>query len=279
MTTVASITPTQRSGRAAASDAMEHPLVSVIIPCYNHAAYVEKAVDSVLRQTYPNVELIVIDDGSRDDSIRILEALSSRHGFRFVAQANRGVCRTLNRAIQEFSTGQYVALLASDDYWDVTKLAKQMEALAAHPGAAFCYTQAREFDDEGRDMRVFPRRPFAGKVTGRVFIRQGVPAGSMLFSRGLYDKLGGFDESLREEDWDFVIRCSAETEFVAVSEPLFHYRSHAGNTMRTRGRAEIFRQKALILSKNFHLVSPARWFLALSIHFAHDIALARLLGK
>lgn len=258
---------------------MDHPLISVIVPCYNHAAYVDKAIDSVLKQTYLNVELVVIDDGSRDESVRILEALSARHGFRFVSQTNRGVCKTLNRAIQEFSTGQYIALLASDDYWDVTKLARQMEALAIRPGAEFCYTQAREFSDHGQTGPVFPARPPSGKVTGRVFLRQGVPAGSMLFSRRLYDKLGGFDENLREEDWDFVIRCSAETEFVVVRDALFHYRAHPGNTMRTRARAEIFRQKALILSKNFHLVSPYRWFLSLFIHFAHDIVLSRWLGK
>lgn len=269
----------ENTGRSAATDDMDYPLVSVIVPCYNHASYVEKAIDSVLRQTYPNVELVVIDDGSRDDSVRILEELAARHGFRFVAQTNRGVCRTLNRAIQEFAMGQYIALLASDDYWDLTKLEKQMEALAASSGAEFCYSQAQEFTDDGKAGRIFPRKPPVGKVTDRVFIRQGVPAGSMLFSRRLYDKLGGFDESLREEDWDFVIRCSSETRFVAVQEPLFHYRAHPGNTMRTRGRSEIFRQKALILSKNFHLVSPYRWLLALSIHFAHDIVLARWLGK
>lgn len=258
---------------------MEHPLVSVIVPCYNHAQYVESAVASVLKQSYPRIELIVIDDGSKDGSVQLLTELSAEHGFRFVAQANRGVCRTLNRAIREFAQGEYVALLASDDYWDKDKLAKQMEVLAGNPRAEFCYTQAQEFNEAGQVIRVFPARPPVGTVTDKVFLRQGVPAGSMLFSRRLYDKLGGFDENLREEDWDFVIRCSAETEFVAVREPLFHYRSHAGNTMKTRGRAEIFRQKALILSKNFHLVSPYRWFLAMSVHFAHDIVLARLLGR
>lgn len=258
---------------------MEYPLVSVIVPCYNHAQYVEKAVASVLEQSYPNIELIVIDDGSKDDSVRLLTALSEQHGFQFVAQANRGVCRTLNRAINEFARGEYVALLASDDYWSPRKISAQMEAIAANPGAEFCYTQAREFDDSGRTVRIFPKRPPVGNVTRKVFLRQGVPAGSMLFSRRLFDKLKGFDENLKEEDWDFVIRCSAETAFVAVHEPLFYYRSHAGNTMKTRGRAEIFRQKALILSKNFHLVAPQRWFLAMSIHFAHDIVLARLLGR
>lgn len=92
-----------------------------------------------------------------------------------------------------------------------------------------------------------------------------------MFSRTLFDELGGFDEALREEDWDFVIRSAAVTPFAAVAEPLLYYRAHEGNTMRTAGRRRIFQQKAMILSKNMHLVSPWRWGLAVGIHFAHDI--------
>jgi alpha-1,3-rhamnosyltransferase len=93
----------------------------------------------------------------------------------------------------------------------------------------------------------------------------------MMFARSLFDELDGFDETLREEDWDFVIRSAAATPFCAVAEPLLYYRAHAGNTMKTAGRPRIFQQKALILSKNMHLVSPWRGWLAIGFHFAHDI--------
>lgn len=260
---------------------MADPLISIVIPCYNHEQYIETAIKSVVTQTYRNIQLIVIDDGSRDNSVVIIKNLQSEYGFCAVEQPNQGICKTLNRAITEYARGDYVALLASDDYWHPEKLAKQIDALRSNPQSEFCFTQALEFnsDQPNRTERIFPRKVLTGKISNQVFLRQHVPAGSMLFSRRLFDLVGGFDETFREEDWDFVIRCSAETEFSAVQEPLFFYRHHSTNTMRTRDRREIFRQKAMILSKNFHIVHPMRWFVAISLHFAYDIFFSKLKSK
>lgn len=251
------------------------PLVSVVIPCYNHEQYVEQSLNSVFNQTYKNIELIVIDDGSSDNSIAVVKKMQEEHDFTFVTQENMGVCRTLNKAVS-LSQGKYIALLASDDYWDLTKIEKQVNSLESSPNSEFCFTQAKEFDENNpQHEKIFPKNPLIGKVLNKVFIRQHVPAGSMMFSRTLHDELGGFDENLKEEDWDFVIRCAAETEFSAVSEPLFYYRSHETNIMKTRKRKEIFRQKALLLTKNFDLVSPFRWYFSISVHFLYDIILKK----
>lgn len=254
------------------------PLVTVIIPCYNHEDFVDGALRSVIDQTYRNIQIVAIDDGSRDGSVAILNALAGQYGFALIVQENRGVCRTLNRAIREAAHGEWIALLASDDLWHPRKIELQMQALAASTGARFCFSQAVEFKDSRHpdQGRVFPGRVKTGAVLESVFLRQHVPAGTMLFARSLYDELGGFDESLKEEDWDFVIRSAAATEFVAVDKPLLFYRAHAGNTMRTRARAATFRQKAILLSKNMTLVSPWRWLAAILIHFSHDIILATL---
>jgi alpha-1,3-rhamnosyltransferase len=99
----------------------------------------------------------------------------------------------------------------------------------------------------------------------------------MLFTRALYDALDGFDEQLKEEDWDFVIRAAARTEVVAVHRPLLLYRAHATNMMRVRPRREIFHQKILVLAKNFPVVPAGRWLLAVLVHFAHDIVVGGLL--
>lgn len=254
------------------------PLVSVIVPCFNHEDYVERAIMSVLEQTYPNVELVVIDDGSKDCSVAKLETLRNSFGFTLVCQENRGVCRTLNRGIREVARGEYIALLASDDFWHRDKIRLQLAELQRISGAEFCFSQAIEFiDDNNADKgKVFPGKCLSGRVIDQVFIRQHVPAGTMLFTRRLYDQVGGFDESLKEEDWDFVIRSAAATLFASVNVPLLYYRSHQGNTMRTRKRAMIFHQKAKILAKNFDLVSPWRWFFAVALHFSHDIVFSRL---
>lgn len=263
---------------AAKESGVEMPLVTVIMPCYNHERFVERAVLSVIDQTYSRVQLVVIDDGSRDASVAKLQALRDTLGFTLICQENRGICRTLNRAILEAANGEYIALLASDDFWRSDKLSLQIEALQRRKDSEFCFSQAVEFSDEENPEvgRIFPKKCLTGHVLNAVFVRQHVPAGTMLFSRRLYDRLGGFDESLKEEDWDFVIRSAAATPFVSVDVPLLHYRSHQGNTMKTRNRAAIFHQKAKILAKNFALVAPWRWFFAIALHFAHDIVLSRL---
>jgi alpha-1,3-rhamnosyltransferase len=251
------------------------PLVTVILPCYNHAKYVERAVLSVIAQTYQRVQLVAIDDGSSDNSVSVLKCLQQAHEFDLIVQQNTGVCKALNRAIHEAAHGDYIALLASDDFWHPDKIKIQMDALSLNPASEFCFSQAIEFDNDAapEQGRIFPKKCLSGQVLKDVFLRQHVPAGTILFSRRLYEQLGGFDESLKEEDWDFVIRAAALTPFTSASQALLYYRSHETNTMKTRNRADTFHQKAKILSKNFNLVSPARWYLAMTIHFIHDIIL------
>jgi alpha-1,3-rhamnosyltransferase len=256
----------------------EATLVTAVIPSYNHRDYIGAAIESVVSQTHPRMQLIVIDDGSTDGSVALLEQLAGRHGFELLTQENGGVCRALNRAIRERARGEYIALLGSDDLWAPDKIELQLQRLRADPGAELCFSQAISFERSPQQTRgkPFPARPREGRVVGRVVLRQHVPAGTMLFSRRLYDALGGFDERLREEDWDFVIRAAARTRFVAVQRPLLYYRTHARNTMRTRPRPEIFHQKMLILAKNFDVVPPARWLLSVGVHFLHDIVLTRV---
>jgi alpha-1,3-rhamnosyltransferase len=251
--------------------------VTVVMPCYNHAQYVERAVLSVVCQTYQDFDLVVIDDGSKDESVQKLKELQKEHGFTLITQENKGVCKTLNRAIREAASGEYIALLASDDFWHEDKLRLQMESLEQHPESEFCFSQAIVFTDETNPSngRLFPKKCLSGQVLNSVFLRQHVPAGSMLFSRRLYDLLGGFDENLKEEDWDFVIRSAAATSFCSVDKPLLYYRSHATNTMKTRKRSSIFHQKVQILAKNFDLVSPFRWYFSVSIHFFYDLILKK----
>lgn len=256
-------------------------LVTVVIPCFNHEEFVERAVLSVLAQSYQHIDLVVIDDGSTDGSVQKLKELQAQFHFNLILQENSGVCKALNRAIRLVSTGEYISLLASDDFWHEDKLLLQMECLSQHPQSEFCFSQALEFNDDGCSLKgkIFPRKCLSGYVLKSVFLRQHVPAGSMLFTRSLYDKIGGFDEDLKEEDWDFVIRSAATTSFCSVNRPLLYYRSHSSNTMKTQKRSSIYQQKIKILSKNFHLSTPFRWYLSISIHFIYDFIIKRGLSS
>lgn len=255
------------------------PLVTVVIPSFNHRQFVQSTIESALLQSHQPVQVVVVDDGSSDGSVDLLCELSTLHGFDLIVQANGGVCRALNRGIRECARGRYIALLGSDDLWHPRKLELQLARLAAADGAELCFSQARYFRHEPSDAfgAPFPSRPREGDLLRHVVFRQHVPAGTMLFTRALYDALDGFDESLKEEDWDFVIRAAARTRFVAVEQPLLLYRAHATNSMRARSRTAIFHQKALVLAKNFPIVPRMRWILSLLGHFVHDIVLQRVL--
>lgn len=136
---------------------MTEALVSVVIPAYNAAPYLGDAINSVLDQSYKRIDLIVIDDGSTDETAAIAFGFGER--VRCIQQANRGMAGARNRGIAE-CRGDFVALLDADDTWMPTKLAKQMEALSAAPTFGACYTAFLVTDADLKPIHVqeSPRR-------------------------------------------------------------------------------------------------------------------------
>ena len=111
------------------------PIVSIIVSCYNHESYITQCIESIVRQTYTNIELIVIDDGSTDNSADILEKLSQKYHFLFERQNNMGLTRTLNKAISK-AIGKYIAPIGSDDILMLDKTEKQVKFLEKHTDIA-----------------------------------------------------------------------------------------------------------------------------------------------
>lgn len=248
------------------------PLVSVVIPCFNHENYLEQSILSVINQTYKNIELIVIDDGSKDNSVEMIKKLQETLNFKFITQENMGICKTLNKAVK-LSTGKYISILASDDYWDITKIEKQVNILE-NSNSEFSFTQAVEFDQKG-GKKIFPKKINLNRINKTIFVKNIIPAGTIFFTRNLYNQLNGFDENLKMEDWDFVIRSSFLTQISFIKQPLLYYRSHDSNIMKTRLRKEIYKDKAIMLAKNFNLVSPWIWYFSISLHFFYDMIYKR----
>lgn len=254
-----------------------NPLVSVVIPSYNHAEYVTQAIQSVLCQQYQPIELIVIDDGSTDATPEIVGSLAEQHGFQFIVQANRGVSHALNRAIREYATGEYIAVMASDDYMHPEKIHKQIACFRQHPQSQLCFTQAIEFNShDGRWLRTFPTRTFAPHMFKHIVLTQPFAAGSVMYSAALFQRLGGYAEELRLEDWDFLIRAAAQTTFCSVYEPLVYYRSHPQNTFKTLGRGRVYQEKKRVLMKNRQLIPTHLLWRSLLAHYLYDHGLYRL---
>ncbi|WP_330115224.1 glycosyltransferase [Pseudomonas sp. JS3066] len=260
------------------------PKVSVIIPSYNHIDYVEAAISSVASQDQAGfiLELIVIDDGSTDGSVELLRGLqeSGVYNFNLVLKSNEGLCKTLNRAVVEHSSGEYVAVIASDDMWAPGKLKQQIKHIKSTPTSELCYSNARTF---GRDSieRKASRRLFSGDVRAMLTLYNFVPAGTIFFTRNLYDTVGGFDETgLRLEDWDFLLRASAVTDFCFLDEELLLYRLHDESSIaKMRERGILFQEKMKVLRKNRLILNPVLRFASICLHFSLDSLLRPLIYR
>jgi glycosyltransferase involved in cell wall biosynthesis len=203
-------------------------LVSVIIPSYNYAKFVPDAVESVLAQTYSTLEVIVVDDGSTDDT---QEVLKNRFGdrIRILYQENKGLPAARNTGIRN-ATGEFVALLDADDWWLPTKLEKQMAVMEREPAVGVVYCGSLRVNLETGSSYETPCRPdVRGDVRQKLLYSNCVAgsASAALIRRELFDKAGLFDETLKSaEDWDMWIRLSRHTHFDFVPELLIRYRLH-----------------------------------------------------
>jgi glycosyltransferase involved in cell wall biosynthesis len=209
------------------------PQVSAIIPGYNYARYLGEAIDSVLAQTHPAHEIIVIDDGSTDDTPAVAQRYAGK--IRYVRTENGGVSRARNTGIA-LATGDLVAFLDADDRWLPRKLERQVAALAAHPEAGLVHTGSRVFDQEG-GTTLCEFEPEAALDVHALIRCCSISASSVLIPRAVFEKVGAFDVALvGTEDWDMWLRIAAAHRVVGCPGILVEYRSHgrslSGNAER-----------------------------------------------
>ena len=209
---------------------MKEPLVSVIIPNYNYAQYLPCALDSVLAQTYSNFEIIVVDDGSQDNSREVLNSYGKT--ARFISQENQGVSEARNRGVRE-SSGEWVAFLDADDIWLPTKLEKQIHRILAEPELGLVHCGVERIEPGGASLGWW-LDGLEGWVFKDILLFQRpviIAAGSTaLVSRAIFEAVGGFDTSLSTSaDWDFCYRVAVHRRVGFIPEPLVKYRIHDSN--------------------------------------------------
>lgn len=196
------------------------PSVSVVIPTYNFAAFLPGAVEGVRAQGREDLEIIVVDDGSTDETPAVLEVLAKENAnLRWFRQENAGAAAARNRGVGE-ARGRFVAFLDADDLWLPGKLAAQFEALAEKPEAAFSYTDVTLRHPNGVDedlaCGVADQPLLLQLLGGNLFATP-----TVLARRECFEEVGLFDPSLRTgEDWDMWMRLAAHFEHVRVARPL-----------------------------------------------------------
>lgn len=232
--------------------ATHNPVVSVVIPVFNGAPFVAKAVESVRAQNLPDVEIIVVDDGSTDGTQTVLAQLAATFGIRWFQQDHGGPARSRNRGISEAS-GEFIALLDCDDIWLPGKLDAQLGIFHARPDVGLVHTDYEVVDDQGRvEERVAARqspeplvRAFAGGHTA-------LPS-TLLIRRTVLEAVQALDPELYgSEDADLTIRLYAVTAFECVDRVLVRklqrghgYRDMAFDEAKHREKILISRRRFL----------------------------------
>jgi glycosyltransferase involved in cell wall biosynthesis len=206
------------------------PLVSVIIPAYNASRFIGEALNSVTTQTYSNLDIIVIDDGSTDQTLETVENYSQRDvRIRVISQTNRGVSFTRNRGV-ELANSDLIAFLDSDDRWLPDKLTRQVEFMTAHPEVAVCFGRVAFMRFDG----TMTQQRSSGRLTGLkpehlLYENPTVTTSNWMIRRDIFQKFGGFDLTMNySEDLDYLLRImlGGDHKIEGINDVLMCYRTN-----------------------------------------------------
>ena len=219
------------------------PLVTVFVGCYNQSRFLEECLDSVKRQTYPNLQVIIFDDCSKDNSVAVIDSWLKRHrlDWQFIPHSrNVGICASLNEVLR-LARGKYISMGAADDVWQPDKTSRQVETMEQMPeDVGVLYSDAFQIDENGEmlpQMFIESHRKFVVPPEGFLFdvLWEGnfIPAMTTLIRRDCFTKVGTYDEDLCFEDWDMWMRISRIFRFAHDKIPAAKYRVVSTSAFRT----------------------------------------------
>ena len=225
------------------------PKVSVIIPAYNAMRYLPETVENVLKQTFTDFEVLIIDDGSSDHTVQWASGLVDPR-VKLISQEKQGVSTARNTGIAH-AQGGYVAFLDADDLWEPTKLEKQVRCLEDNPAVGLVHTGMVLIDEQGKSTGRVIISNAEGEVWKQLLEQNPVLTSSVIVRHCCFETVGAFDINLRSaEDWDVWIRIASRYNFAVIKEALVLYRQHPNNT--TKNWQLIEQDLHLVIEKVFH---------------------------
>jgi glycosyltransferase involved in cell wall biosynthesis len=211
---------------------MNNLTVSVIISSYNYDRFIGETIESVLAQTRPADEVIVVDDGSTDNSTNVIRSFGPP--VTLITQKNQGVCKARNVGAG-IAKGEILVFLDSDDLWRPEKLARQVDAFAADPEVGLVSCGLRYFDETGNTIIVYDKGKSGWCAKDIILFREPVlstTASAIAVRKDVFEAVGGFDERrelFSAEDLEFCYRASAASKLAFIPEVLVDYRIHGAN--------------------------------------------------
>ncbi len=230
----------------------QQPLVSIIVPCYNHEDYIQACVESIIGQSYNNIEFIIIDDGSKDSSADKIKSLENQckarfSRFEFRVRPNKGLSATLNEGLA-WIKGEYFCVIASDDLMAADKVTIQISYALKSPEVTSIYGSVQLIDEKG-NLKKIKQLDYKEYGFEEIFLNCfTLYAPTQMHKTKDFLMLGGFNEQTKIEDWDILLRLAKNNKkIVCLPELLAYYRIHASNT---------FNQHDLMLRELLKIIQP-----------------------
>ncbi|MEA2454206.1 MAG: hypothetical protein QOI45_468 [Thermoleophilaceae bacterium] len=222
------------------------PTVSAVVTTYNYARFLPDAIDSVLAQSYPHLEIVVVDDGSTDETADVVRLYAAR-GVRYVARSHAGAGRARNTGL-EVTSSPLVAFLDADDAWLPDRVEAGIAHLARHPELALVAAHAFACDEQLRPTAVVPAatRENGHMLEALLVDNVVLNPSSVLVRRAAIEAAGGFSEIPFGEDWDTWIEIAKRFPIGFVDRPLALVRRHSGSVSPTRGRVRVDVNRAIV---------------------------------
>lgn len=229
------------------------PKVSIIIPTYNQARFITNTINSILEQTYKDFEIVVINDGSTDNTNEQLEKLGNK--IKVINQENSERAIARNNGVKN-SNGKYLAFVDSDDIWKPHKLERQAQVLEQSLDTALVYSTCERIDENGREIKTAKRQTkgYSGNVFEKLLCRNFIVSATPLVKREYFDNTTGFETKyVPYEDWELWIRLSVLGKFHFLTSPLAYYRIHPRQTIKNIKAEKIEKITCSILEDSFKL--------------------------
>ncbi|MDM9385156.1 glycosyltransferase [Chlorogloeopsis sp. ULAP01] len=258
------------------------PTISVIIPAYNAENTIIDTITSVQKQTFSDFELIVINDGSKDRTLKLLNEIQDSR-LKVFSYRNGGLSTARNRGISH-ATGEFIAFLDADDLWTIDKLELQLEALQKSPEAGVAYSWSYFMDEKNEYCSTDKPILFQGNVFADLLKWNFIASGSNpLIRRQAIESVGEFETSLsRAEDWDYWLRLAAKWSFVVVPKPQVFYRQSSSSMS---SQVELMEDCQFKVLERAFQIAPAELQRLKQPSFAHvyryssKLCLTRIPGK
>ncbi len=236
---------------------MNNILVTVGVALYNHEKYIIECLESIVKQSYTNIELVVIDDGSSDNSFEVaknyLDNQNYNKNYKIITRSNKGMCNTLNE-IAEQAKGKYISFIGSDDYWMLNKIEEQVNYLENNPDIILVHSNSIKVDENGKEIGLldYSSKKNSGDMFESLILGSGgINTPSHLYKTEIYSKIGFYDSSFKFEDIDFWLRLTKIYSIGYINKFHTFYRWHGGNLSDDKNKLKFYNDEIIkIFNKN-----------------------------